>query len=135
KFGGLGVGCLQPKNPGLLGKWKWRFRTKDKALWNIVIKEFYGVDMGFNSTPNPFGCGISTDIIKAVKCIEGIDTSFKVSFTCKISNGSNTFSSKDPRCRNEMRLMDSFPRLFSLESHKECKISDHSDRWRLVNNV
>ncbi|GJZ61349.1 putative RNA-directed DNA polymerase, eukaryota, reverse transcriptase zinc-binding domain protein [Tanacetum coccineum] len=83
KFGGLGVGCLQAKNLGLLGKWKWRFLTEDKALWNIVIKEFYGVDGGFNSTPNQFGCGIWTDIIKAVECIEGIDTSFK---ECKISD-------------------------------------------------
>ncbi|GKD24025.1 RNA-directed DNA polymerase, eukaryota, reverse transcriptase zinc-binding domain protein, partial [Tanacetum coccineum] len=107
KFGGLGVGCLQAKNLGLLGKWKWRFLTEDKALWNLVIKEFYGAD-------------------------GDIDTSFKDSFVWKVLNGSNTLFWKDPWCRNGMRLMDSYPRLFALETYKDCKISD---RWKSMNNV
>ncbi|GJV99967.1 hypothetical protein Tco_1555219 [Tanacetum coccineum] len=44
KFGDLGVGFLHAKNLGLLGKWKWRFLIEEKALWNIVIKEFYGAE-------------------------------------------------------------------------------------------
>ncbi|GJT25677.1 hypothetical protein Tco_0895614 [Tanacetum coccineum] len=84
KFGGLGVGFLHAKNLGLLGKWKWRFLTEEKALWNIVIKEFYGGGGGFNSPSNQIGSGgIWSKIIKAVKCIEDIDTSFKDSFGTK----------------------------------------------------
>ncbi|PWA86603.1 peroxidase 20 [Artemisia annua] len=56
-IGGLGVECLQAKNLGLLGKWKWRFLTEDKALWRIVIKEFYGEDGGFNSSLNRIASG------------------------------------------------------------------------------
>nr|GEU45250.1 reverse transcriptase domain, reverse transcriptase zinc-binding domain protein [Tanacetum cinerariifolium] len=52
------VGCLQVKNLGLLGKWKWRFLTKDKAMWNSVIKEFYGADGDFNSPSNQIGAGV-----------------------------------------------------------------------------
>ncbi|GJW09799.1 hypothetical protein Tco_1575626 [Tanacetum coccineum] len=67
----VGVGCLLAKNLGLLGKWKWRFLTEDKAMWNLVIKEFYRADGGFNSPPNQIGAGgIWPEIIKVVKCIE-----------------------------------------------------------------
>ncbi|GJY34737.1 RNA-directed DNA polymerase, eukaryota, reverse transcriptase zinc-binding domain protein [Tanacetum coccineum] len=129
----VGVGCLQAKNLGLLGKCKWRFLTEDKALRNLVIKEFYGTDGGFNSPPKQIGTGgIWLEIIKVVKCIENIDTSFKDSFVWKVLNGSNTLFWKDPWCRNRMRLMDSYPRLFALETYKDCKISD---RWQSMNNV
>ncbi|GKD86968.1 hypothetical protein Tco_1358122, partial [Tanacetum coccineum] len=81
KSGGLGVGCLMSKNLGLLGKWKWRFLIEDKALWNIVIKEFYWADGGFNSAVNHIGAGgIWPDIINAVKGIHQIDAGFKSSF-------------------------------------------------------
>ncbi|GKC50812.1 ribonuclease H-like domain-containing protein [Tanacetum coccineum] len=68
-------------------------RTEDDQVGKCkAALEFYGVDGGFNSTPNQFGCGIWTDIIKAVKCIEGVDNSFKVLHAlethkdCKISD-------------------------------------------------
>lgn len=35
-------------------------------------------------------------------------------------------------CNLGTRLMDSFPRLYALETNKECNISD---RWRLCNGV
>nr|GFA26648.1 RNA-directed DNA polymerase, eukaryota, reverse transcriptase zinc-binding domain protein [Tanacetum cinerariifolium] len=39
KMRSLGVGSLQAKNLGLLGKWKWRFLTEKDALWRKVIKD------------------------------------------------------------------------------------------------
>ncbi|GJY07741.1 hypothetical protein Tco_0374795 [Tanacetum coccineum] len=145
KFGGLGVGCLQAKNLGLLGKWKWRFLMEDKALWNIVIKEFYGVDEGFNSTPNQFGCGIWTDIIKVVKCIEGIDNSFKVLYAlethkdCKISDrwrlvnnvwGGNWSWRFTPRGR----AIDDLSSLTSSIGNLSLSM-DGMDRWQWTSNV
>ncbi|GKD65221.1 hypothetical protein Tco_1307329, partial [Tanacetum coccineum] len=53
--GGLGVGSLLSKNIGLLCKWKWRFLVEKNALWQIVIKEFYGEDGGFGSTSSSLG--------------------------------------------------------------------------------
>nr|GEX19853.1 RNA-directed DNA polymerase, eukaryota, reverse transcriptase zinc-binding domain protein [Tanacetum cinerariifolium] len=132
KFRGLGVGCLMSKNPGLLGKWKWRFLAEEKVLWNIVIKEFYGADGGFNVQANQLGSGgIWSDMINAIKNIDNIDSSFKSSFVRKVSSGSNTLLWKDPWCRSRVRLID-FPRLFALKTHKDCNISE---RWSLMNNA
>ncbi|PWA41640.1 hypothetical protein CTI12_AA552240 [Artemisia annua] len=49
-MGGLGVGSLLAKNLGLLGKWKWRFLVEKDALWRIVIREFYVVDVYWPKT-------------------------------------------------------------------------------------
>ncbi|GJV10925.1 RNA-directed DNA polymerase, eukaryota, reverse transcriptase zinc-binding domain protein [Tanacetum coccineum] len=125
--GGLGVGCLHSKNLGLLGKWKWRFLNENKALWRVVISEFYGPDGGFGDAPGSYAIGGAwVDILKTMKHIEDINISFKDSFTLKIYNGSSTSFWKGHWCGDGSRLMDLFPRLFALESFKDCKISD---RW------
>ncbi|GJW04928.1 DNA-directed DNA polymerase [Tanacetum coccineum] len=41
------VGSILAKNMGLLGKWKWRFLVEKNALWRTMIKDFYGLDGGF----------------------------------------------------------------------------------------
>ncbi|GKG50320.1 hypothetical protein Tco_0521420, partial [Tanacetum coccineum] len=71
-------------------------------------------------------------ILKAVKGIEGIDSTFKNSFCLKVSNGSNISFWRDPWCGNGSRLMDLFPRLYALDSFQDCTISD---RWRAVDDV
>ncbi|GJY75974.1 hypothetical protein Tco_0481090 [Tanacetum coccineum] len=132
-MGGLGVGSLYAKNLGLLGKWKWRFLTEKNALWHLVIKEFYEDDGGFGSPVGSFGnIGIWGDIIKSVDGIEKIDPSFKFSFSQKISDGSNILFWGDAWCGNGMRLKDLFPRLYALDTNKNCKVKD---RWRVVNEV
>ncbi|GKC35634.1 RNA-directed DNA polymerase, eukaryota, reverse transcriptase zinc-binding domain protein, partial [Tanacetum coccineum] len=89
-MGGLGVGNLFAKNLALLGKWKWRFLTEKDALWRLVIKDFYRDDGGFGSSLGSNGnIGTWCDILKAVECIEGIDSTFKNSFSLKASNSSN----------------------------------------------
>nr|GEZ00479.1 ribonuclease H-like domain-containing protein [Tanacetum cinerariifolium] len=103
---------------------KFSFLTEEKALWNIVIKEFYGADCGFNFLANQLGSGgIWPDIINAIKSIDNIDSSLKSSFVWKVSSGQNTLFWKDPWCRSGVRLMESFPRLFALESHRDCNIT------------
>ncbi|GKF11296.1 hypothetical protein Tco_0049222, partial [Tanacetum coccineum] len=125
KSGGLGVGSLHPKNLSLLGKWKWRFLTEDKALWRVVINEFYGSKGGFNSPINSFKTsGIWVDIIKAVKNIEAIDASFDISFMRKVVDGGSTLFWKDPWSGVGSCLMDIFPRLYALDSCKDCLVKD-----------
>ncbi|GJR82262.1 RNA-directed DNA polymerase, eukaryota [Tanacetum coccineum] len=75
--------------------------------------------------------GIWPDIISATKSIGHIDADFERSFVRKVNNGSDTLFWKDQWCCNGVRLMESFPRLFALETHKDCSISDH---WGLNNN-
>nr|GEU80135.1 RNA-directed DNA polymerase, eukaryota, reverse transcriptase zinc-binding domain protein [Tanacetum cinerariifolium] len=131
KFSGLGVCCLHSKYLGLLGKWKWRFFTEENGIWWIVIKDFNGADGGLGSSVNSNASGgIWQDILKAVKLIENIDISFKYSFTCKISSGTDTMFWKGSWCGDDTRLMDKFPRLYALESDKDCMVRD---RWCSVN--
>ncbi|GJY11301.1 putative RNA-directed DNA polymerase, eukaryota, reverse transcriptase zinc-binding domain protein [Tanacetum coccineum] len=90
-------GCLRSKNLSLLGKWKWRFLTEDHALWRTVIKEFYGDYGGFNSSSSSLG---------------------------SIADGANTSFWLDLWCGDGSRLKDKFPRLYALDSFKECKLKD-----------
>ncbi|PWA97711.1 hypothetical protein CTI12_AA026750 [Artemisia annua] len=51
-WSGLGVGLLRAKNLGLIGKWLWRFRCEESALWRKVIKQIYGSDGGIGDARN-----------------------------------------------------------------------------------
>ncbi|GJT23006.1 putative reverse transcriptase domain-containing protein [Tanacetum coccineum] len=132
ELGGLGVGCLHSKNLGLLGKWKWCFLNEGNALWRTVITEFYGPDGGFGTYAGGVISGVWAGILKAVKHIEDIDSSFNVSFSLKIGNGSNTSFWKDHWFGDGSCLMDLFPRLYALESSKDCKIND---RWHCLDGI
>nr|GEX18900.1 reverse transcriptase domain-containing protein [Tanacetum cinerariifolium] len=106
------VGSLLAKNLGILCKWKWIFLSEDKALWWMDIKDFYGDDWGFSLESKSFGSsGLWTDIIKAVNSVNTNDEDFKYSFIRNISNA--------------------FPRLYALETSKDCSISD---RWHMDND-
>ncbi|GKB02539.1 RNA-directed DNA polymerase, eukaryota [Tanacetum coccineum] len=114
---------------------KWKAILLDKefgnALWRMVITEFYGPDGGFgviSGGGSAFG-GVWINILNAVKRIGDIDISFKKSFILKIGNGYSTSFWKDRWCGDGSRLMDMFPKLFALESFKDCKISD---RWHCL---
>ncbi|GJY72569.1 RNA-directed DNA polymerase, eukaryota, reverse transcriptase zinc-binding domain protein [Tanacetum coccineum] len=95
------------------GKWKWSFLIEGDALWRKVIKSFYGEDGGFN------------DSLRDGKKVV-------TSFNKKIVTGCNTLFWKDVWCKDGVRLMDRFPRLFALESNKDCFIFE---RWAHTNGV
>ncbi|GKC68538.1 hypothetical protein Tco_1101136, partial [Tanacetum coccineum] len=83
------------------------------------------------SNSSIFG-GVWGDIIKASTNIESIVPAYKNSFSIKISNGSNVSFWKDIWCKDRVRLMDVFPRLFALDSSQDCSVSD---RWKLVDGL
>ncbi|GJU82148.1 hypothetical protein Tco_1284513 [Tanacetum coccineum] len=129
-FGDLKTRIEELVGSGLFGKWK--FLTEDKALWIVVIKHIYGEDVGLGSATNCFTFrGVWVDILKTMKHIESIDCSFKNSFKLKVSNGSYILFCKDPWCGVGSPLKMISPRLYALESNKDCTISD---RWCWLNN-
>ncbi|GKB85399.1 hypothetical protein Tco_0957671 [Tanacetum coccineum] len=139
KSRGLGVGSLHAKNLSLLGKWKWRFLIEDKALWHVVITEFYGSEDGFNSPLNSFKTsGIWVDIIKSIKNIKAIDASFDISFMRKVKDEGSTLFWKDPWYVVGSRLMDIFLRLYALDWCKDClgrAINEVSGLALLIDNL
>ncbi|GJY68887.1 RNA-directed DNA polymerase, eukaryota, reverse transcriptase zinc-binding domain protein, partial [Tanacetum coccineum] len=94
--------------------------------------ELFSPDGGFGTYIGGAIGGVWADILKAVKHIEDIDISFNVSFSLIIGNGSNTSFWKDHWCGDGSRLMDLFPRLYALESSKDCKIND---RWHCLDGI
>ncbi|GKB58897.1 arginine repressor C-terminal-like domain-containing protein [Tanacetum coccineum] len=91
----------------------------------MVIKDFYGDDGCFSSSAAAHRSnGVWVDIIKAVSIIDDIVPSFRSSFVLKFSNGSSISFWKDAWCNNITRLMDLYPRLYALETNKECRVND-----------
>ncbi|GKA72606.1 hypothetical protein Tco_0778822 [Tanacetum coccineum] len=80
----------------------------------------------------PYFIEFGGDILKASANIEFIDPAYKNSFSIKVSNGSNVSFWKDTWCRDGIRLMDVFPRLFALGSSQDCSVCD---RWHLVDEL
>lgn len=42
-MGSLGIKDLKVFDKALLGKWLWRFRVEENALWRGVIADKYGI--------------------------------------------------------------------------------------------
>ncbi|GKE66455.1 hypothetical protein Tco_1520616 [Tanacetum coccineum] len=104
---------------------KWRFLTEQSALWRTVIREFYGEDWALSSPINLLsGNRVWSDIVKAIKNIEGIDLNFKKSFVRKVADGANTSFWHNPWCGDGTSLKNKFPRLYALESFKDYKVKD-----------
>nr|GFC58290.1 RNA-directed DNA polymerase, eukaryota, reverse transcriptase zinc-binding domain protein [Tanacetum cinerariifolium] len=61
---------------------------------------------------------------KLKKNIEGIDLNFSKSFVRKVAGGANTSFWHDPWCGDGTSLKNKFPRLYALESFKDCKVKD-----------
>lgn len=132
-MGGLNIGSIRCKNHGLLGKWKWRFLNETNALWRKVIIELYGSNGGFDGN---VGSGLKQGVWKSIlancKAIDNIGISFSNSFMKKLGDGSNTNFWDDIWCEAGRHLMDLFPRLYALESKKDCKVSE---RWVFSNGM
>ncbi|GJX73543.1 hypothetical protein Tco_0312138 [Tanacetum coccineum] len=80
--------------------------------------------------------GLWYDILKAKKNIEMTIPSYKASFVIKIGFGMNTLFWKDPWCGSGQRLMEIFPRLFALDSDKDCKLRPTDiDKWTWSGDV
>nr|GEW97187.1 reverse transcriptase domain, reverse transcriptase zinc-binding domain protein [Tanacetum cinerariifolium] len=101
--------------------------------FKMEIKDFYGKYGGlFSSAASHGSSGVWVNILKAIAKIENFVPSFRNSFVRKIANGSSISFWKDVWCNLGTRVMNSFPRLYGIETNKECNLSD---RWRLCNGV
>lgn len=123
KNGGLGIGSLQASNYSLLLKWWWRFKVEPNSLWCKVIKSIHGVYGSFRNTSNSLCSGIWNQISNLDNLLlkDGIDLhSF---FKKKIGNGMSTSFWKD-NWLGGIKLKDEFPRLYALESFKDCKVRE-----------
>lgn len=74
----------------MIGKWWWRFRVEDDALWVKVIKSIHGRDGGWRGGKYRRYKGVWGDIIKVGVSMDKIGVDFTKSFHKKIGEGERT---------------------------------------------
>ncbi|KAJ0856584.1 putative reverse transcriptase zinc-binding domain-containing protein [Helianthus annuus] len=122
--GGLGLNKLRNINVSLLSKWGWRLKIERNKLWVKVVEALHNTKLSWNYIParSSMGgvwCNIAKVLSKTL--IDGIP--LRCFFKSKVGNGNNTAFWLDPWLDNEP-LKSVYPRLFSLEKEKRCKVSD-----------
>ncbi|PWA82201.1 hypothetical protein CTI12_AA180220 [Artemisia annua] len=87
-WSGLGVGLLRAKNLGLIGKWLWRFRCEESALWRKVIKQIYGSDGGIgDARVMKSHFGVWPNILRSIEQINKIGVPLDSLMTRKVISG------------------------------------------------
>lgn len=122
KDGGLGFGSLEGLNLALLFKWIWRGLTNPNNFWAKVLKAIHG-DLCFQNQSSVMGKGLWHNIVGALKNIQSIPQLNNFGITKRVGNGKNTRFWKDLWIGEEC-LSFRFPRLFALETEKDCIIHD-----------
>ncbi|PWA95618.1 RNA-directed DNA polymerase, eukaryota, Reverse transcriptase zinc-binding domain protein [Artemisia annua] len=125
--GGLGIGSLHAANLAMLVKWVWRFHSEPNSLWKSVITSIHGSNGGgFDTIDSPMPrmpLSPWKKIIELNKPLSHANFCLQSIFKRKVGNGS-TFKFWEDIWIGESNFKSLFPRLFSLEVHKDCKIID-----------
>lgn len=72
------MGSLVAKNKALMGKWWWRFKVEEGALWVKVIKSIHGKEEGFSRSRKHFSSATWGGILKIGSDLERIRFIFGV---------------------------------------------------------
>nr|KAJ0193295.1 hypothetical protein LSAT_V11C800404310 [Lactuca sativa] len=124
KKGGVGIGSFKAFNYALLLNWRWRLHNNSNSIWAKVITAIHGLNDGLDhmkKKPNGLSVWISLS-----KLFHYLHERNIVSFLCLrkcIGNGEGTRFLVENWLGDGI-LMEKFPRLFVMESNKECLVSD-----------
>ncbi|GKE31930.1 RNA-directed DNA polymerase, eukaryota, reverse transcriptase zinc-binding domain protein, partial [Tanacetum coccineum] len=112
--GGVGIGSLKALNLALIQKWRWRFHTDKRGIWNKIISSIYGQQGGFGSIRSHMHeSGVWSSILKAMHQMH------------------------DRNLVGDQTLKERLSRVFALERIKDCSIADrwHDDNWNWIRNM
>nr|GEX50686.1 RNA-directed DNA polymerase, eukaryota [Tanacetum cinerariifolium] len=129
-LGGLGLGSFRAKNLGLLAKWQWRFLNENDAVWNKVISSLYGPHGGFNLVGSRLRNGVWQNILNVGGAVDALGISYRHSFKRKVGSGYEISNWTDNWSDDGPCFKEKFPRLYALESNKNCFLQDRS--WFLI---
>ncbi|GJX40150.1 hypothetical protein Tco_0255140 [Tanacetum coccineum] len=120
--GGLSVGSLQAMNLAMLTKWVWRFHTESHSLWHQIITSIHDPSGAFGSTVRQL---VSPwwPISNLNNSLSSVGIDLNSLFTRKVGTGSSIAFWHD-NWIGPSDLKSLYPRLFALETNKECRISD-----------
>ena len=126
KYGGLGVSSFYALNRALLFRWVWRFISCDNSLWCRFIKSMHDSSL---SNVSPFRLSTWNSVIREVHSLKDRGVDLISHCHIRVGNGLRT------QFWNEVWIGDTplcvrFPRIFALESSRDCTVAD-----RLQNSV
>ncbi|PWA63654.1 reverse transcriptase domain, Reverse transcriptase zinc-binding domain protein [Artemisia annua] len=120
-------GSLLASNLAMLTKWWWRFKSENNSLWHQVITSIFGTHGRLetnifipirHSHVSPWKeiYGLNKDLLKVNINLDSI-------FLMKIGDGS-VFKFWHDCWFGTSNFMSLFPRMYALETHKDCLISE-----------
>ncbi|PWA61600.1 RNA-directed DNA polymerase, eukaryota [Artemisia annua] len=113
----------------MVGKWKWRFLNESGALWRRVIVEIHGVNGGFDQTTGHVrNSGTWANIVRSCLDLEHMGIQLNNLMERKVLSRKQTHFWTDCWIKNHGPLKKCFPRLYALETSKNCFVAD---RWVL----
>nr|GEX18532.1 RNA-directed DNA polymerase, eukaryota [Tanacetum cinerariifolium] len=118
--GGLGVPSYYALNRALLFKWVWRFLSRDCSLWFRFITAIHGSSIQPRSSVQTSIWGSIIKEVHALK-LQGVD----LLAHCKLRVGSGrSIRFWSDVWIGDIQLSCLFPRLFALESNKDCLVAE-----------
>ncbi|GJZ59609.1 hypothetical protein Tco_0615425 [Tanacetum coccineum] len=124
-----GVKSSKAINLRLMGKWKWCFLNESVALWRRVIVELHGVNGGFDQTTLQVrNSRMWGNIVRSCFDLEHMGVNLDNLMAKKVLSGNQTHFWFDCWIKDHGPLKNSFPRLYALETSKDCYVAD---RWVL----
>nr|GEW27310.1 DNA helicase [Tanacetum cinerariifolium] len=120
--------CLVGFNIELILKLWWRFVNNESMLWVRVIKSIYGNQCGFDhDNPRVSGLQPWARILSLISRLKARNVVRQYTLQRKIRDGTSTKLWHD--CwLNGISLATQYTRLYSLETHKDCVVSE---KWNL----
>ncbi|GJV38519.1 RNA-directed DNA polymerase, eukaryota, reverse transcriptase zinc-binding domain protein [Tanacetum coccineum] len=123
-LGGLGIGSIYGLNLGLLFKWVWRFLCNSPNLWVRVVKILHGANGGIMEDSNYSSCYSPwSGILSSIRRLKSKGIDLLSLCVRKIGNGASCRFWDDIWCGNQPFKLQ-FPRIYQLESVKDCFIAD-----------
>ncbi|PWA36655.1 RNA-directed DNA polymerase, eukaryota, Reverse transcriptase zinc-binding domain protein [Artemisia annua] len=109
----------------MLVKWHWRFYTEKNALWRRLITSIHGIHGGLEQAypSNSIRPSIWKTIFELNKSMSDLNIDLGSVFVKKVGDNLSFSFWKDIWI-GEQKLETLFPRLFSLEVNKDCKVVD-----------
>ncbi|GKA89082.1 hypothetical protein Tco_0810894 [Tanacetum coccineum] len=108
----------------MLTKWVWRFHIEPQSLWHQIITSIHDPSRGFGSTivtRQPLSPWWPISNLNS--SLSSVGVNLNLLLTRKVGTGSSIAFWHD-NWIGPSDLKSLYPRLFALETNKECRISD-----------
>ncbi|KAJ0433652.1 putative RNA-directed DNA polymerase [Helianthus annuus] len=122
--GGLGLNRLENSNKALVLKWLWRYRSENNALWRKVVDAIHVSARNWDIFPVQGRYkGVWYNVVRLGRQLKVEGIGFNSLIRADVGNGKTIRFWMDPWiCEQPLKVR--FPKLYTLESEKHCKVSD-----------